>query len=70
MEEKVRRYFVWRRSDGYVNGSAGSMPKDYQHSQFEKLLETTDWYGEAAPLIEAERAKPDYPNIEATWNKD
>jgi len=46
------------------------MPKDYQHSQFEKLLETTDWYGEAAPLIEAERAKPDYPNIESTWNKD
>jgi hypothetical protein len=48
-------FYVWRRSDGYVDTNAGSMPRSYPGSSFEKLLETKDW-AEARSRIESERA--------------
>jgi hypothetical protein len=63
-QKKTEAYFVWRRSDGYVGGSAGRMPagphgtdRDGTPTTFEKLLETSDWYGEAVPFIEVQRAQ-------------
>jgi hypothetical protein len=57
-------YHVWRRSDGYVSGSAGGLPagnhgtdRDGTRTTLTELLVTDDWYGEAVPLIEAERAR-------------
>lgn len=61
MRDVVSRYWVWRRSDGYVSGTAYPPGRGYGADAFETLLETGDWFGEAVPLIEAERSKPDYP---------
>lgn len=75
--QKDNNYTVWRRSpDGYVDGTAYGVGGS-NHGQmagvpvtFEVLLVTKDWFGEAVPLIEAERNKPGYANPEKNWNKE
>jgi hypothetical protein len=54
-------YWVWRRSDGYVSGTAYDPRKGPQSPgfTFEVLLDTEDWYGVAVPRIEEERARSD-----------
>lgn len=50
-------YYVWRRSDGYVNSTTYNPSRmSYPNHTFEILLETQDW-PEAYYLIESERAK-------------
>ncbi len=51
-------YYVWRRSDGYVNASAYK-PLNYLTSTFEILLETTEWSLAYDRIIE-ERKNSDY----------
>jgi hypothetical protein len=52
-------YYVWRRSDGYVNATT-YMPDDYtamngKRWTYELLLKTNEWFPEAYEMIERER---------------
>lgn len=56
------KYFVWRRSDGYVDVSANRMPQGWKCStgqviSFEHLATFDRWDAEVIDFIEAERNK-------------
>jgi len=64
MRKHKPHYWVWRRNDGYVSGSAydpttwqnHGTNRDGSKTSFIILLDTDDWYGVAVPLIEKEQA--------------
>jgi len=52
---KSRKYFVWRRNDGFVHASCGSKPSNWvaggEATTFEHLAEFDNWV-DARALIE------------------
>jgi hypothetical protein len=43
MRSKVKTYVVWRRSDGYIDASAGYLPLGDRLMQFEEIFRSEDW---------------------------
>jgi hypothetical protein len=66
----IPMYYVWRRSDGWVNASNGMMPRNEGTTTFEKLLATTDWPTAKARIEEEHERDMEQEQIAASWDNE